>query len=139
LDFSIIKGGVYCDVRGTLSHVNDFNMEKVKRFYIVENTIENPKRAWQAHQLETKWFYVLKGSFLVGLVKPDNWKNPSKDLKVETIILNELESKILHIPPGYANGIVTLEVGSKLLIFSDFDIKKAASDNIKFDINTWQL
>ena len=79
------------------------------------------------------------GSFLVGLVKPDNWKNPSKDLKVETIILNELESKILHIPPGYANGIVTLEVGSKLLIFSDFDIKKAASDNIKFDINTWQL
>jgi dTDP-4-dehydrorhamnose 3,5-epimerase len=81
----------------------------------------------------------LKGSFLVGLVQPDNWENPSKDLKVETLLLKDSQSDILHIPPGYANGIVSLETESKLLVFSDFDIEKAATDNIKFDIHTWPL
>ncbi len=139
MNFSIITGGIFKDNRGSISHVNDFDMEKIKRFYVVENTLENPKRTWQGHQFESKWFFVLKGSFLVGLVQPDNWENPSKDLKVETLVLKDSQSDILHIPCGYANGIVSLEQGSKLLVFSDFDIEKAATDNIKFDIHTWPL
>ena len=139
MTYSITSGGIFKDNRGSLFHVNDFDMNKVRRFYLIENSEENPKRAWQGHLFESKWFYCLKGSFLVGLVQPDNWENPSKDLKVETLLLKDSQSDILHIPPGYANGIVSLETESKLLVFSDFDIEKAATDNIKFDIHTWPL
>lgn len=139
MNFSIIEGGIFNDIRGTLNHVNSFNMKNVKRFYVVENALKNPKRAWQGHQFETKWFYVIKGSFLVGLVKPDNWESPSKNLMVEKIVLCDKESKILHVPPRFANGIVSLEKNSKLMVFSSFTIEEAANDNIKFDINTWQL
>ena len=137
--FQLIEGGVFSDHRGKLFHVNEFDMSLVKRFYAVENCPENPIRAWQAHQKESKWFYVVKGSFLIGLVLPDNWENPSKNLHVEKIILSETESKVLYIPSGYANGVKALEENSKLMVFSNFTIQEAATDNIKFDINTWQL
>lgn len=138
-NFKLIEGGIFSDKRGKLFHVNEFDMSLVKRFYVVENNTENPTRAWQAHQKESKWFYVVKGSFLIGLVLPDNWENPSKNLHIEKIILSETESKVLYIPPGYANGVKALEENSKLIVFSNFTIQEAANDNIKFDVNTWQL
>ncbi len=138
-NFKLIEGGIYSDNRGKLFHVNKFDMALVKRFYAVENNIENPTRAWQAHKQESKWFFVVKGSFLIGLVLPDNWENPSQNLQVEKIILSETESKVLYIPPGYANGLKALEENSKLMVFSNFTIQEATTDNIKFDINTWQL
>jgi len=138
-NFKLIEGGIFSDHRGKLFHVNEFDMSLVKRFYAVENSHSYPIRAWQGHQKESKWFYIVKGSFLIGLVLPDNWENPSKNLHIEKIILNETESKVLYIPPGYANGVKALEENSKLMIFSNFTIQEAATDNIKFDINTWQL
>ena len=138
-NFKLIEGGIFSDNRGKLFHVNEFDMSLVKRFYAVENFPENPFRAWQAHQKESKWFFVVRGSFLIGLVLPDNWENPSPNLHVERLILTEAESKVLFIPPGYANGIKALEESSKLMVFSNFTIQEAATDNIKFDINTWQL
>lgn len=138
-NFKLIEGGIFSDNRGKLFHVNGFDMSLVNRFYAVENNLENPLRAWQAHQKESKWFYVVKGSFLIGLVQPDNWENPSQNLHVEKIILSETENKVLYIPPGYANGVKALEENSKLMVFSNFTIQEAATDNIKFDINTWQL
>lgn len=137
--YQIIDGGVFSDIRGKLFHVNEFDMTLVKRFYAVENDLSKPTRAWQAHQKESKWFYVVKGSFLIGIVQPDNWEYPSKDLFIEKIILNESESKVLYIPPGYANGLKALEENSKLIVFSNFTIQEATTDNIKFDIRTWQL
>ncbi len=138
-NFKLIEGGMFSDNRGKLFHVNEFDMSLVKRFYAVENWQENPVRAWQAHQKESKWFFVVRGSFLIGLVQPDNWENPTQNLHVEKIILSETESKVLYIPPGYANGDKTLEENSKLMVFSNFTIQEATTDNIKFDINTWQL
>ena len=97
-NFKLIEGGIFSDNRGKLFHVNEFDMSLVKRFYAVENCQENPVRAWQAHQKKEKWFYVVEGSFLIGLVLPDNWENPSQNLHVEKIILSETESKVLYIP-----------------------------------------
>jgi dTDP-4-dehydrorhamnose 3,5-epimerase len=138
-NLKLIEGGIFSDNRGKLFHVNEFDMSLVKRFYAVENCLENPVRAWQAHQKESKWFYAVKGSFLIGLVKPDDWENPSQNLKVEKIVLNETESKVLFIPPGYANGVRALEENAKLMVFSNFTIDESATDNIKFDINIWEL
>ena len=68
------------------------------------NISEKTTRAWQGHQIEYKYFYVVSGLFLICAVKIDNWQNPSKDLFVEEFILSEEKSWILAIPPGYANG-----------------------------------
>ena len=38
------------------------------------------------------------------MVKIDNWKKPSKENKVEKIILSEKKPKIIYIPKGFANG-----------------------------------
>lgn len=137
--YKIIQGGIFADARGKLFHVNEFDMSLVKRFYAIENDTNTPIRAWQGHQIEHKWFYVVKGSFLIGLVQPDNWEKPNKNLPVDKIVLSENDSQVLYIPAGYANGIKAITANAKLMVFSNFTILEAATDNIKFDINTWQL
>ncbi len=138
-NYQLIDGGIFSDFRGRLFHVNDFDMTIVKRFYTIENSISQPIRAWQAHQKESKWFYVVKGCFLIGLVQPDDWDIPSQNLSIEKIILSENECKLLFIPPGYANAIKQLEANSKLMVFSNFTIQESASDNLKFDKETWLI
>ena len=83
--FELIKGGIYEDGRGTIQFVNDFKFLDVKRFYITENVSTNEVRAWQGHKTEKKYFYAVTGEFLIGLVKIDNWENPSKDLLAEKL------------------------------------------------------
>lgn len=138
-NYQIIKGGVFADTRGKIFHVNTFDMSEVKRFYTVENTISKPLRAWQGHQKERKWFYVVNGTFLIGLVEPNDWSNPDRNLPIYKIILTAEESNILFIPPGYANGIKALTENAKMMVFSNFTIDQGAEDNVKFDLNTWQL
>jgi len=133
--FKLIRGGIFKDERGTIQFVNDFHLSDVKRFYITENFSINTIRAWQGHRTEKKYFYTITGEFLIGLVKIDNWENPSKDLHAEKIILSDKDSKILEIPTGYANGLRALKPNSKLLIFSDKTLEDA--DKYIYDKNLW--
>lgn len=66
----VIKGNIFTDDRVILKSVNDFNMTSVVRMYSIEPKM-GAIRAWQGHNIETKWFYVLKGSFLVKTMKMD--------------------------------------------------------------------
>jgi len=133
--FKLIKGGIFKDERGTIQFVNDFKFLDIKRFYITENVSTDEVRAWQGHKTEKKYFYAITGEFLIGLVKIDNWETPSKNLKAESLILSEKDSKILEIPAGYANGLRALKPNSKLLIFSDKTMEKA--DKYMYDKNLW--
>lgn len=133
----IITGGTHTDDRGTLSFFNNFDMKRVRRFYQIEHPDSTIIRAWQAHQIEQKWFYVIQGSFKVVLVKPDNWTNPSADLPHEDFILKSGENHVLHIPGGYANGFQALEPQSKLIVFSNFSMKEAGTDDFRFDKSLW--
>src|SRR6478609_6634482 len=113
----LIKGGIYTDHRGQISFVNDMKFKTIERFYIISNSTENPLRAWQGHKLDNKYFYCIQGAVKVHFVKIDNWESPSKDLKVESVVLRVSQSNILYIPEGYANAIESLEGGSKLISF----------------------
>lgn len=136
---TIIQGGNFSDHRGTISYVNDFSFKDVERFYIISNSEENPIRAWQGHKLDAKNFYCLSGSFKIHFIKIDNWENPSKDLVVETVFVTASESKIVHIPAGYANAIESLEEGSKLLSFSTLPLDRTTEDDVRFDCDMWTL
>lgn len=125
----VINGDVYSDNRGTLKSVNDFNMSSVVRMYSIE-----PKlgiiRAWQGHKFETKWFYVVKGSFLV--------KTMSMDTSyICEYQLSSTEPKILKIPGGNYNGFEALELGSILMVYSSFDLQQSKDDDYRVGIDKY--
>lgn len=135
----VIQGGNFSDHRGSISYVNDFRFEDIERFYIISNSNENPIRAWQGHKLDAKNFYCLSGSFKIHFVKVDNWENPSRNLSIETIFVSESDSKIVHIPAGYANAIESLESNSKLISFSTLPLSQVSEDDVRYESNYWEL
>ena len=48
-------------------------------------------------------------------------------------------SAVLNIPCGYANAIKSLEKGSRLLSFSTLPLDQVANDDVRFDVNTWEI
>lgn len=135
----VIQGGNFSDHRGSISYVNDFSFHGIERFYIISNSNENPIRAWQGHKLDAKNFYCLSGSFKIHYVKVDNWETPTKNLKIETIIVSEHDSKIVHIPAGYANAIESLENNSKLISFSTLPLTDVKEDDVRYPADYWLL
>src|SRR5664279_4405999 len=112
-ELTLIQGGQHTDERGTLCFFNDFDMAPVKRLYTIEHPDTGIARAWQAHKIEQKWFYVVTGSFKIVVLKPDNWEKPSENLPVKEFILQSGMNQVLYIPGGYANGFKALKAHSK--------------------------
>ncbi|GAA3736293.1 MULTISPECIES: WxcM-like domain-containing protein [Flavobacterium] len=135
----VIQGGNFSDHRGTISYVNDFSFNDIERFYIITNSEENPIRAWQGHKLDSKNFYCVSGSFKIHFVKIDNWENPSKDLTIETVEVSEFDSKIVHVPAGYANAVESLEKDSKLISFSTLPLSNVKEDDARYPADYWNL
>ncbi|MCC9017151.1 hypothetical protein [Flavobacterium lipolyticum] len=135
----IIQGGQFSDHRGSISYVNDFTFKDIERFYIISNSVENPIRAWQGHKLDAKNFYCLNGRFRIHFIKIDNWESPSKDLLIETVAISESDSKIVHIPAGYANAIESLEPGSKLISFSTLPLTSVNEDDVRYPLDYWSI
>lgn len=133
----IIQGGNFSDHRGTISYVNDFSFAAIERFYIISNSEDNPIRAWQGHKLDAKNFYCISGSFKIHFVKIDNWENPSKHLLIETVTVSVSDSKIVHIPAGYANAIQALEKNSKLISFSTLPLANVSEDDVRYASDYW--
>jgi dTDP-4-dehydrorhamnose 3,5-epimerase len=94
-------------------------------------------RAWQAHKIEEKWFYVIAGSFKIVIVKPEEWLRTSEKSAPQEFILKSGDKQLLHVPSGFANGFKALEPGSQLMVFSDFPLSKAGSDDFRFDKSLW--
>jgi len=134
---SYVAGGKFADERGTVSFFNDFKMDAVKRFYIIEPINTDTIRAWQGHRHEKKWFYVTTGSFRVAIIKPNDWQNPSRDLKPMVFGLSSLESMLLFVPAGHVTGFRALEKGSKLIVFSDKTLDESKDDDFRFDVKMW--
>lgn len=130
----IIKGESHTDCRGTLFYNNDFDVSAIKRMYVIENQSNDFVRAWQGHQIEQRWFSVVKGSFRIQLIAIDNWERPSKDLQRLTFKLHSEKLDVLYIPSGYVSSIQSLEQGSKLLALSDF-LLGAIQDDYRYEVD----
>jgi dTDP-4-dehydrorhamnose 3,5-epimerase len=133
MTISTIKGNLFCDDRGYLRFVNDFDFSGVKRFYQVENHDSGFVRAWHGHKNEGKYAYVVKGSALFGLV----------DLTTEEVVLKQVltsqSPQILVIPPNHANGFMTLECGTIIIFFSTSTIDESRGDDIRFPADRWNI
>lgn len=135
----IIKGGIHKDQRGIIQFVNDFHFENIKRFYTITHPDVSIIRAWQGHKLETKYFFVTKGSFLINWIEIDNWENPSKDLKISSKVLSETNSEILIVKPGNANAFKALENNSILTVFSNMTLEESKVDDFRFPVDYWKM
>ena len=72
---TLFSGNQHQDARGKISFINDCDLSKIKRFYVIKPADTEVVRAWQGHQQEEKWFYVVEGSF---------WRRRTADAGVET-------------------------------------------------------
>ena len=138
-EIKIIEGGIHSDERGTLSFINDFDLEQIRRMYIIEPANTDLIRAWQGHQKEEKYFFVLQGSFTIGLVEIDDWPNPSTELVPTFIELNANNPKVLCVPGGYANGIKSNSKGSRLMVFSSSVLADSNGDEYRFPESYWDF
>lgn len=133
----VFEGGIAVDDRGELSYNNDFDMSQVKRYYMVSNHKSHFVRAWHAHKKEAKYVTVVKGSALIGLVKIDDWVNPSSFLNIKTFTLSEKTASVLYIPKGYANGFMNLTKDTKIMFFSTSTLEKSKGDDYRFGAHYW--
>ena len=113
----IIPGASHTDHRGTISFINDFKFEGVNRFYTIHHPDTDIVRAWQGHTTESKYYYPVKGSWVIAWVKMDFHK-PEKEWETDFVKLNADDNKIIFLPPGYANGFKALEKDSIIIGFS---------------------
>ena len=135
----LIEGGLAVDDRGTLSFINDFDFAGVKRFYLVENHRAGFVRAWHGHRREAKHVVALAGSALVATVRIDDWEHPSASLQPQRFVLSAKRPSVLYIPPGYANGFMSLSDDTKLMFLSNASIAESRQDDVRFDARYWDV
>jgi len=136
-EIKLIDADISIDDRGELIFCNNFDMTKIKRFYHITNFNSPFIRAWHGHKIEDKYILITKGSALAAAVKIDDWKNPSKSLKVETFVLNDKKPKLLFIPGGYVHGYKTLLSDTRLIIFSTSTLTESIKDDYRYEAYYW--
>lgn len=133
----LINGNRLYDNRGSLRFSNELTFKGIKRFYIVHNYNKNFVRAWHGHLKEEKFIGCIKGTFQISAVKLNNIKKPNKKNKIFNFFLNQSNSNFVYIPKGYANGSMSLEENSELLIFSTSSLKESLKDDIRYKSDYW--
>ena len=135
----LLSGNVFSDTRGKLFAFNDFDMSEIVRCYTILPSSESVIRAWQAHQLEKKWFHCTEGAFLVNLLKIDKFESPAEDLAPEQFYLYAEQPQILAIPGGYANGFRSLKPNSQLIVYSNLTVAESAADDYRYSKEKWNV
>ena len=148
-DPKIISGGLAVDDRGSVSFVNDFDFSDVKRFYQVQNHRRGFIRAWHGHKKEAKYVYVPYGSALIGAIPIPNsvyMDEMGGDVELipgnkgpEKFILSSKSPKVLYIPAGYANGVMSLEENTIVQFFSTSTLEESLGDDERFDYDKWNI
>ncbi len=137
--WTLIPGGLHADDRGTVAFVNDLDLAPARRFYLVSSPQTGPSRGWIAHERDHKWFVAVRGTILVALVRPRDWKTPDPSLPVERVTLTAVQPSALHVPPGYATATLPLAADSLMLVFSKLRMDEAQGDDHRYPPTTWQI
>jgi dTDP-4-dehydrorhamnose 3,5-epimerase-like enzyme len=135
----LIAGGLAADDRGELAFVNDFHFEGVKRFYTVSNYRQGFIRAWHGHKREAKYVTAVSGAAVVGAVRIDDWEHPSQNQQVERFVLSAHRPSVLYIPPGFANGFMSLAQDLKLMFFSTSSLEESQGDDFRYESRHWDI
>lgn len=133
----LIPGGVSTDDRGRVFFANGLDLASCRRLYFVENFSVGTVRAWHAHRKERKWVLAVTGSAVACCVEIDDWDKPSASADVQRFVLDAVNPSVLAVPPGYANGAMSLAPGTKLLYLSDAPLEASLDDDVRFPARYW--
>lgn len=126
---------IFSDDRGIFApFLSEENVEKglrIKRVYHVYNPTKGVVRGFHLHLKEWKYFTIVQGSAKFIAINPKK-----EEVKFEFVLSDRLQS-IVIIPPGFANGWVSLEDKTILLAASTSSIKESLQDDTRFDVNKW--
>ena len=148
METNLINGGVAVDDRGSVRFVNDFDFSGVKRFYQVDNHRQGFIRAWHGHKKEGKYIYVAKGSALVGAIKMEvrgDVEGVAHDGLIsfegtpENHVLSCQIPKVLWVPPGPANGFMSLTEDTIIQFFSTRTLEESLNDDVRFPYDKWDI
>ena len=135
----VVNGGLAADDRGQLQFINDLDVSAYRRFYVISNHRAGFVRAWHGHQFEGKAIAVLRGAAVVGAVKVDDWENPDPNAEVHRVALSGSAPKAFIIPPGHANGIMSLTDDALIFVFSSSSLEESAGDDIRLPSRLWDI
>lgn len=135
----LLVGDIAVDDRGEVGFVNDFDFSRVRRCYTVCNHQCGFVRAWHGHRHEGKYVMAVSGAALVGAVAIENWEKPSKTARVWRYILSVHKPAVLYIPPGFANGFMSLTQDARLLFFSTATLEQSKDDDVRFPARYWDI
>ena len=136
-EIKVVEGEIFTDHRGRISSLNDFRFDGVQRCYTIYHPDTSVIRGWHGHKYEKKWFYCLKGSFTLALVRIDNWEHPDQNLQPAIYHLSDKKSEIICVPEGYANCLKAREPDSLLLVYSGKILSEALLDSWRYDTGLW--
>jgi len=132
-----IEGSTFSDTRGKIKFFNTFDMAQIVRFYEISPVSTDIIRGWQGHHKEKKWFYCHTGSFVINTVNIMAKDTPMNNRIPQRYVLKENSPVILEVPEGNATAFKSMELGSKLMVFSNFTLEESISDDIRFPLETW--
>ncbi|AOS44996.1 hypothetical protein Verru16b_02065 [Lacunisphaera limnophila] len=135
----VIPGGLHRDARGAVQHVNGFSFSQVDRFYCIAPAVCGEIRGWVGHQRDWKWFFVARGRFDLGYVKPRVWHEPAEEDRPVVLALADNMPQVVAVPPGHYTASRALEPGSVLLVFSSGRIETASEDDHRQPPGAWPL
>ncbi len=124
-------GSVFVDDRGHFAPFLDNAEVPVKRVYYVVNHSPGTIRGFHFHEREWKYFTILQGMAKFVALNP---QNPEQKY---TFVSSQRKPNVVVIPPGYANGWVSLENNTILLCASTATTKESIEDDKRFDPHQW--
>lgn len=130
---AIIEGGVHVDARGTVRHLNGFNLGSADRFYVITPARAGEWRGWVGHRRDRKWFFAAAGESVICVAAVEDLES-GRAPKVFRTRLSDQESRLLEVPPGFATAIQTPSLPASLLVVSTGRIEAAPEDMFRFPI-----
>jgi dTDP-4-dehydrorhamnose 3,5-epimerase-like enzyme len=135
----LIVGKRFTDDRGTLQFINEIQLTQFKRFYLIENHNIGFVRAWHGHMLEGKAFIPVQGAFIVGVARLNSNAKPDHTFEPEKQVLDASSPSALLVPPGFANGLMSLTQGAKLMVLSTSTLEESMNDDYRFPYDLWNI
>jgi dTDP-4-dehydrorhamnose 3,5-epimerase-like enzyme len=103
----------------------------IKRVYVVGNFGKGVIRGFHYHEKEIKVFFIAKGSSKFVAIN----KNNPEDKHI--FVTSDRNPQLIIIPPGYANGWMSLEEDTILMCVSTSTFEESIKDDLRFDPYTW--
>ena len=134
----LISLQTFNDQRGVVEHYSSNELPLIRRVYFVSPSTVGEFRGWHGHKREAKVFRCLEGEFEVFLAQVEDWMTP-RAVRTQRYRLSAADGEILLVPGGYANAIVSLANGSRMMVMSDKTLSQSQSDDYRYDRECFPL